>query len=107
MDGAPGPDLAQRIDKWLWHARFLRTRSLSAAFVADGRVRLTRPGGPTERLTRASQMVRPGDILTLRLGPDVRTIRVIGCAERRGPPAAAHALYDEIAASAEADPLLP
>ena len=91
-----GGSRGQRIDKWLWHARFLSTRSRAAAYVSEGSVRLTRQGGVTERLTRPSQVVRPGDILTLRLGHKVRMVRVLDCAPRRGPPASVRALFDEL-----------
>ena len=91
-----GGSRGQRIDKWLWHARFLSTRSRAATYVSEGGVRVTRQGGATERLTRPSQVVRPGDILTLRLGHKVRTVRILECAPRRGPPASACALFDEL-----------
>ena len=84
MPAAPGAD-RQRIDKWLWHARLLRTRSAAAALVEAG-VRLN-----GRRITAASQPVRLGDILTLALDRTVRVVRVEGAlakgAALRPPPA--------------------
>jgi ribosome-associated heat shock protein Hsp15 len=81
---------AQRIDKWLWHARFARTRSAAQRLVTDGHVRVNR-----EKVGAASRTVRPGDVLTLAIGRGVRVIRVCGIAERRGGFAAAQQLYEE------------
>ncbi len=77
----------QRIDKWLWHARLLRTRSDAAALVEAGHVRLN-----GRRVTAASQLVRVGDVVTLALDRSVRLVKVAGFRERRGgaPEARAH-----------------
>lgn len=83
----------QRIDRWLWHARFVRTRTLAARLAAGGQVRLNR-----HRVIRASQLVCAGDVLTVPLHGAVRVIRVVGTSERRGSPASARALYEEIGA---------
>jgi ribosome-associated heat shock protein Hsp15 len=83
----------QRIDKWLWHARLLRTRSAAAALVAAG-VRLN-----GRRITAASQQVARGDVLTLALDRAVRVVRVEGFRERRGDAAAARALYRDMTTS--------
>jgi ribosome-associated heat shock protein Hsp15 len=84
---APG---AQRIDKWLWHARFARTRSAAQELATSGHVRVNR-----EKVTAASRLVRPGDVLTLALGRGVQVIRVRAIAERRGGFEAAQLLYEE------------
>jgi ribosome-associated heat shock protein Hsp15 len=81
----------QRIDKWLWHARVVRTRSAAAALVGAGLVRLN--GTRTEA---ASQPVRPGDVLTIALDRQVRVLKVKGYAERRGPAEAARVLFEEL-----------
>ena len=95
MPAAPGAN-RQRIDKWLWHARLLRTRSAAAALVEAG-VRLN-----GRRITAASQPVRLGDILTLALDRTVRVVRVEGFSERRGVAAAARVLYRDLTTSSGA-----
>jgi ribosome-associated heat shock protein Hsp15 len=85
----------QRIDRWLWHARFARTRGAAAALTAAGYVRVngTRIGAP-------GRMIRSGDVITVALDRGVRVVRVTGFAQRRGPPASAAALYRDINQSA-------
>ncbi len=86
------PGLArQRIDKWLWHARMVRTRSDAAALVEAGFVRLN-----GKRIAAAGQPVRAGDVLTLALDRSVRVLKVEGFCERRGAAPAARALYREM-----------
>ena len=85
----------QRIDTWLWHARFFKTRSLATAVVAKGRVRLTR-FGQTRRITKASATVRPGDTLTLPLNRRIVRLEILGLADRRGPAPEAQGLYHAI-----------
>jgi ribosome-associated heat shock protein Hsp15 len=86
----------QRIDKWLWHARVVRTRSAAAALAASGRVRLN-----GRRLEGASQPVRLGDVLTVALDRCVRVLKVAGFAERRGSAEIARALSEDMLAAAE------
>ncbi len=81
-----------RIDKWLWHARFFKTRGLAAELVAAGRLR--RNGA---RLTKPGTQVGPGDTLTFPQGGHIRVVRVLATGTRRGPPAEAQALYDDLA----------
>ena len=78
-----------RIDKWLWAARFFKTRSLATDAVAGGKVELN-----GER-AKPSKLVQIGDELRLRLGPYEHVLLVRGLGERRGPAAAAQALYEE------------
>lgn len=80
----------QRIDKWLWHARLVRTRSAAAALVEAG-IRLN-----GKRVTAASYMVRCGDVVTLALDRSVRVLQVEGFRERRGNAAAARTLYRDL-----------
>jgi len=82
----------QRLDKWLWCARFFRTRAMAAAVCEAGRVRIA-----GQAVRKAHHALRPGDVLTFPQGGRVRVVRVAGFAERRGPPAAAAALYDDLA----------
>ena len=81
----------QRIDKWLWHARVVRTRSDAAALAAAGFVRLN-----GRRMTAASQPVRIGDVVTLALDRSVRVLRVEGFCEKRGAAPVARALYRDL-----------
>lgn len=84
----------QRIDKWLWHARFFKTRGLAAKAVAAGSMRLTR-GDAAQRVSKASQAVRAGDVLSFMTGSRVRVVCVLGCGVRRGPAKEAQALYED------------
>ncbi|MEM1140618.1 MAG: RNA-binding S4 domain-containing protein [Pseudomonadota bacterium] len=93
--GAPEAG-AQRVDKWLWYARFFKTRSLAGKFVGDGRVRLER-GGQRTRVEKPSHALRPGDILTFPLRGGVFVVQVRAPGTRRGPAAEAQTLYDIIA----------
>ncbi|HEY7243863.1 MAG TPA: RNA-binding S4 domain-containing protein [Xanthobacteraceae bacterium] len=69
----------QRIDKWLWHARVVRTRSVAAALAASGHVRVN-----GERVRASSRTIRVGDVVTVALGHGVQLLKVLGFAERRG-----------------------
>jgi len=89
----------QRIDKWLWHARVLRTRTDATQFVNAGHVR--RNG---RRVGGAGDPVAIGDVLTLALNRSVRVIQVEGFAERRGDAAAARRLYREPSAAESKSP---
>ena len=81
----------QRIDKWLWHARMVRTRAAAAALTEAGFVRLN-----GKRMTAAGHPVRVGDVVTLALDRTVRVVRVEGFCERRGGPPVARALYRDM-----------
>lgn len=80
-----------RLDKWLWQARFFKSRSLSAAQVEDGRVRVN--GQP---VSKSATTVRPGDVLTFAQGGRIRVVRVLGTSVRRGPATEAQMLYDDL-----------
>jgi ribosome-associated heat shock protein Hsp15 len=89
----------QRIDKWLWHARVVRTRSAAAALAASGHVRLN-----SQRIDAASRTVRAGDVVTVALDRTVRVLKVVRFAERRGSADAAALLYEDLSpASARSD----
>jgi ribosome-associated heat shock protein Hsp15 len=81
----------QRLDKWLWHARVVRSRTSAAALVEAGHVRVN-----GERTRSASRAVRTGDVLTVALDRTVRVLKVIGFAERRGSPADARSLVADL-----------
>ncbi len=86
-----------RLDKWLWHARFFKTRSLAARVVADGKVRVN-----TERTDKPARAVGQGDVLTFQQGRAVRVVRVLAPGTRRGPAPEAAALYDDLTPEAPA-----
>ena len=84
-------DDRQRIDKWLWHARVVRTRSAAAALAASGHVRLN-----GARIDAASHPVKTGDVVTVALDRGVRVLRVTGFAERRGSATLARDLFEDL-----------
>jgi ribosome-associated heat shock protein Hsp15 len=81
----------QRVDKWLWHARVVRTRSAAAALAETGYVRVN-----GARIEASSTAVRCGDVVTVALDKAVRVLKVQGFAVRRGPSGDARALYLEL-----------
>ncbi len=85
---------SQRLDKWLWQARFFKTRTLASKFVSDGNVRITRDEN-TQRADKPSVAIRPGDIVVFTRNERLRIIHVLACADRRGPASEAQALYDD------------
>jgi len=80
-----------RLDKWLWHARFFKTRSLATKLVTGGHVRVN-----AQRVSKASASVGVGDVLTFPKERDIRVIRILAIGERRGPAPEAQALYDDL-----------
>jgi len=88
----PGADAGwQRLDTFLFHARFARTRSRAGRLIGAGCVRINRQ--PTEK---PHAKLRPGDVLTLALPAGVQVVRVVGLGVRRGPAPEARALYEII-----------
>ena len=81
-----------RIDKWLWHARFFRSRALAQEAAASGIVRLN-----GARVVKSGHGLKHGDILTVPQGREVLAIRVVAFGERRGPAVQARALYEIVA----------
>jgi ribosome-associated heat shock protein Hsp15 len=79
---------AQRLDKWLWFARVVKSRTLAAQLVGGGKVRVNRM-----RILKPSHLLRPGDVLTIALRGEVRVLQVLAIGERRGPPQEAQRLY--------------
>ena len=78
-----------RLDKWLWAARFCKTRALAADEIGRGRVTVN------EQVAKASRELKPGDVIGLKQGPVVRTVRVKGLSHIRGPAPVAQALFEE------------
>ena len=81
----------QRIDRWLWHARLVRTRDAAAALAGSGYVRVN-----GTRIAAPSRLVRSGDVITVALERSVRVLKVKGFVERRGPAGTGGSLYDEL-----------
>ena len=88
-----------RLDKWLYFARFVKTRALAADLATKGRVRIN-----TQVVTKPHYRVRPGDVLTFPQGRAIRVVRVLALGERRGSAAAAQALYDDLAPAGGGEP---
>ena len=98
----------QRIDKWLFFARVVKSRSLAAKLAVAGRVRINR-----DKASQASDMVKPGDVLTITLDRRILIYKVLDAGTRRGPAEEARKLYDDISpplvpkGEAPADAILP
>jgi ribosome-associated heat shock protein Hsp15 len=93
----------QRIDKWLFFARAVKSRSLAAKLVTAGRVRVNR-----DKAAQASDFVKCGDVLTITLERRVLVWKVLDTGTRRGPAPEAQALYEDMSPKpAPADPALP
>ena len=80
-----------RLDKWLWQARFFKSRSLAAACVSGGHARVN-----GQHVSKASRAVGPGDVLTFPQGRLVRVVKVTACGTRRGPAPEAQGLYEDL-----------
>jgi len=84
-------DETQRLDKWLWCARFFKSRALANKMVGAGRLRLS-----GKVVSKSHQLVRPGDVLTFPQGPHIRVVKVLFLADRRGPAPEALLLYEDL-----------
>lgn len=90
-DGADSERGAQRLDKWLWFARVVKSRTMAAGLVAAGKVRVNR-----QRTDKASHALKPGDVVTVNVGRKVRVLRVKAAGQRRGPAAEAQGLFEDL-----------
>jgi len=82
---------SQRLDKWLWHARFFKTRTLAAKVCNGGHVR---SGGTS--ISKAHHAVRVGDVLTFAQDRYIRVVKVLAIGARRGPATEARTLYEDL-----------
>lgn len=82
---------SQRIDKWLWHARLYKTRSIAQKQVTTGKIRVDR-----EKISSPSRKVVIGNVLTITRERDIKIIEIAGFAERRGPFSQAQLLYKDL-----------
>jgi ribosome-associated heat shock protein Hsp15 len=80
-----------RVDKWLWYARFFKTRSLATKACSASRLRIS-----GELVSKAHHKVKPGDVLTFVQARHVRVVKVLALAARRGPAAEAQTLYEDL-----------
>ncbi len=80
-----------RADKWLWYARFFKTRTLASKVCASGQLRLS-----GSLVAKAHQKVKVGDVLTFPQGRHIRVIKVIALGSRRGPASEAQGLYEDL-----------
>ncbi|MBY6201152.1 RNA-binding S4 domain-containing protein [Maritalea mobilis] len=85
------PKRTDRLDRWLWQARFFKTRSLAARRVSEGAVRVN-----ADRVTKPAASVGEGDVLTFPQGRQIRVVRIAALATRRGPASEAQTLYDDL-----------
>ena len=81
-----------RVDRWLWFARFFKTRSMASRVCTSHTIRVNGTIAP-----KANHMIRPGDVLTFPAGRDIRVVRVRALGSRRGPAPEAQALYEDLA----------
>lgn len=93
---APEADASQRLDKWLWFARVAKSRTLAAAAVTDGKIKINRV-----KADKPSQALKVGDVVTSRINRRIRVLRVAGLGHRRGPAAEAQELYEDLTPPAE------
>ncbi len=89
----------QRIDKWLWFARVVKTRSLAAKLVSEGRVRVN-----SLRVDAPAKQVNSGDVLTIALDRQVRVLKVVSGGSRRGPFEEARLLFEDLTPAPEETP---
>jgi len=92
-------DPPRRLDKWLWCARVTKSRTGAQGLITAGHVRVNRT-----RTRRASHDLKAGDVLTIAVGGRVRVLKVIAFALRRGPPAVARELYEDLTPPARPAP---
>jgi ribosome-associated heat shock protein Hsp15 len=82
---------SQRLDKWLWSARFFKSRALATKLLSAGRVRLS-----GKVITKSNQLVKENEVLTFPQGSFIRVIKVLFLAERRGPATEARLLFEDL-----------
>lgn len=91
-----------RVDKWLWFARFYKTRGLASTMVTGGHIRVN-----GAKIAKASYGLTPGDVLTFPQGNQIRVVKVLGLGIRRGPAPEAQTLYEDLTEPREDVPSAP
>ncbi len=97
-DAGPGK---LRVDKWLWYARVVKSRSLAQQLVKTGKVRIN-----ATKISSPSTAVGPDDVLTVTLTRQVKILKVVACGTRRGPAPEAQQLFDDLSPPPEKKPSL-
>lgn len=90
-DATEEPEASIRADKWLWYARFFKTRTLASKVCASGKLRLS-----GSLVAKAHQKVKVGDVLTFPQGRHIRVVKVVALGSRRGPAPEAQGLYEDL-----------
>ena len=90
MTGVVNPSRI-RIDKWLWHARFFKSRTLAGKFCQSGKLRVNE-----QLIAKAHVLVTPGDVLTFPKGDAIKVVKIVDIGTRRGPAPEAQALYEDL-----------
>ena len=98
-DETAEPNAPQRLDKWLWYVRAVKSRTLAASLVTGGKVRINR-----QKVDKPSHMIKPGDVLTLTVRGKIRILEVVSAGTRRGPAAEAALLFKDLTEPAERSP---
>ena len=88
----PSPPAAMRVDKWLWHARFFKTRALASKAISNGRFRLD-----GDVMSKPHRQAKCGQVLTFNQGTRIRVVRIKALGSRRGPATEAALLFDDLA----------
>ena len=91
MGATAVPTSAQRLDRWLWFSRAVKSRTLAAAQIEAGKIRVN-----AIKVIKPSQTIKPGDVVTSSASKDVRIFRVKALGARRGPATEAQLLYDDL-----------
>lgn len=87
----PAGSAGQRLDKWLWFARVIKSRTQAAGLVTSGKVRVNR-----SRVDKPAHPLKPGDVVTVSVGRKVRVLKVLAPGVRRGPATEAQGLFEEL-----------
>ena len=88
--------MSERLDKFLWCARFYRSRELAREACESGLIRLN-----GRRVEKAGREIKPGDVLTVPRAREIAVVRILACAKRRGPAREAQLLYEIVADAAQ------
>jgi len=91
-----------RLDKWLWQARFFKSRSIAAGVVTSGKVRVD-----GQLVSKPARAVGEGNVLTFIQATETRGVRIVACGVRRGPAPEAQALYEDLTPVVEKRPYNP
>ena len=102
MDATPKMRPKMRADKWLWHARFFKTRGLATKLISGGHLRVN-----ADKVAKPAHAVGPGDVLTFPQGRQIRVVRIAALSDRRGPAPEAQALYEDLTPVEEKRPPSP